>query len=104
MGNIFDCAQNPLNMPSEGGEDGLGDAASKMATLQGPTRLMDSMVWGLQQAFYMKMGVSAWSDAVVPNFVTSNRCAGQLCNRRVVCREIRSCYAASMVSDCIRML
>jgi hypothetical protein len=73
MGNIFDCSQNPLNLPDEG-RAGPGDAVSgKPTVLQGPTRLKDSIVWTLQRAFYQKMGIAAWSDAIVPNFVTSNR-------------------------------
>jgi hypothetical protein len=74
MGNIFDCAQNPLSLPEEN-EDGIVTApAGKNFVLQVPTRLRDSIIWELQRGFYDRMSVSAWSDAVVPNFVTSNRC------------------------------
>ena len=76
MGNIFDCAQNPLNVPTDDSEAAMTDAAGapKALTIEGPTRLKDSVVWKLQKAFYEKMSVAAWSEAIVPNFVTSNRC------------------------------
>lgn len=34
--------------------------------------LRSSLIWRLQRAFYDDRGLTAWSDAVVPNFVTSN--------------------------------
>ena len=84
MGNIFDCAQNPLALPDEEGAEGdptVPAPSGRVWTLQAPTRLLDSAIWDLQRGFYDRMSVSAWSDAVVPNFVTSNRCvcAGAAC-------------------------
>lgn len=35
-------------------------------------KLQDSVLWRLQDAFYEAMGARSWSEAVVPNFVTSN--------------------------------
>jgi hypothetical protein len=81
MGNIFDCAQNPLALPDEDAAEGdtgmLPAPAGRSWTLQAPTRLLDSAIWDLQRGFYDRMSISAWSDAVVPNFVTSNRCGGR---------------------------
>jgi hypothetical protein len=37
---------------------------------EGPLNL--SPLWDLQSAFYAASSVAAWTDAVVPNFVTSN--------------------------------
>lgn len=37
-----------------------------------PTPLRDSALWRLQRAFYETKGVNAWSEAIVPNFVTTN--------------------------------
>lgn len=34
--------------------------------------LRDSILWDLQKSFYDKVSVKAWTDAIVPNFVTSN--------------------------------
>jgi hypothetical protein len=35
-------------------------------------KLQDSVLWRLQDAFYRVMGARSWSEAIVPNFVTSN--------------------------------
>lgn len=47
--------------------------------------LRDSLLWALQDAFYDQVNIRAWSEAIVPNFVTSN------------C-YIASCYAKLAVS------
>jgi hypothetical protein len=72
MGNaasIFDCATNPLHpMPDDEAED----AGTRQLVLEHETPLRDSLIWKLQRAFYEDKGLTAWSDAIVPNFVTSN--------------------------------
>ena len=73
MGNIFDCAQNPLSLPEENEDSIVAAPGGSSFVLQVPTRLRDSIIWELQRGFYDRMSVSAWADAVVPNFVTSNR-------------------------------
>lgn len=94
MGNIFDCAQNPLHVPEES-EGDMGDPSSssrKAFTVQGPTRLQDSVVWDLQRGFYEKMSVAAWTEAIVPNFVTSNR-FGCVCVRVYQAGHAACCVA-----------
>jgi hypothetical protein len=34
--------------------------------------LRDSILWRLQASFYDRINIRCWSDAIVPNFVTSN--------------------------------
>jgi len=72
MGNaasIFDCATNPLDpLP----EEGASDEAERLVVLEEACPLRASILWRLQRAFYEEKGQHAWTDAVVPNFVTSN--------------------------------
>ena len=42
--------------------------------LEGPRRLSQSLLWGLQRTYYEQRGPSAWSTHQVPWFVTSNGC------------------------------
>jgi hypothetical protein len=76
MGNaasIFDCSVNPLN-PSAGDNDHLEEdgEASGPLLLEPATPLRDSLLWRLQSTFYAQLGARAWTDGIVPNFVTSN--------------------------------
>lgn len=40
--------------------------------LQEATPLRDSIIWDLQNQFYIRKGASCWTDSIVPHFVTSN--------------------------------
>ena len=40
--------------------------------VQEATPLRNSIIWDLQNQFYMKKGASCWTDSIVPHFVTSN--------------------------------
>jgi hypothetical protein len=75
MGNaasIFDCAVNPLNpLPSEEAED-EALAPPEPSVIQDAVPLRDSALWRLQTSFYERAGERAWTDGIVPNFVTSN--------------------------------
>lgn len=51
--------------------------------LQNETPLSQSILWDLQTAFYDQVNIKAWSEAIVPNFVTSNSFIAQ-CYARVV--------------------
>eukprot|EP01138_Halocafeteria_seosinensis_P010471 gb/GECG01010691.1/.p1 GENE.gb/GECG01010691.1/~~gb/GECG01010691.1/.p1 ORF type:complete len:620 (+),score=83.99 gb/GECG01010691.1/:1-1860(+) len=94
MGNIFDCAANPLG-PLPGDEqtsDGSHSAPTNAQNgkpfakdadgnplypldAKNPTsRLSDSILWRLQRMFYETKGTQPWKDGTVPNFVTSNAC------------------------------
>lgn len=71
--SIFDCATNPLHpVPEAGGSTDGGDDGSRDIVLENQVALRSSLIWRLQRAFYEDRGLTAWSDAVVPNFVTSN--------------------------------
>ena len=47
-------------------------AAGGLTPLEEAKPLRESLLWKLQASFYAAKGMSAWSDAVVPLFVTSN--------------------------------
>jgi hypothetical protein len=47
-------------------------AVESLATLDEAKPLRDSLLWKLQTSFYDRLNIKAWSDAIVPNFVTSN--------------------------------
>lgn len=67
--SIFDCAVNPLNpLP----ENSAAEETAAQETVQAATSLKDSIIWQFQRDFYEDRGMSAWSDSIVPNFVTSN--------------------------------
>lgn len=66
--SIFDCALNPLNpLPEEAGSEPKAPLA-----LEEAVPLRESLLWKLQRAFYEVKGVSAWSEGIVPNFLTTN--------------------------------
>ncbi len=46
--------------------------ATQEIILQEATPLKDSMIWKLQDQFYIRKGPSCWTDFIVPHFVTSN--------------------------------
>lgn len=46
--------------------------ASENVVLQEATPLRDSMIWNLQQQFYIRKGPACWTEAIVPQFITSN--------------------------------
>ena len=71
--SLFDCAVNPLNTGAAPGEEHIEDEGPpKPIVIEGPRPLRDSVIWSLQRAFYAEKGVQAWSQSLVPNFVTSN--------------------------------
>lgn len=47
-------------------------AASHLVCIEPPTRLAESALWGLQRAFYDRVAVQSWADAIVPTFVSCN--------------------------------
>lgn len=40
-------------------------------------RLQDSLLWKMQATFYAQHNIKAWSDKIVPNFVTTNSFVGR---------------------------
>ncbi len=47
-------------------------AVGTMVQLEGPTLLRHSKLWQLQKNYYESYGLKCWTEARVPNFVTSN--------------------------------
>mmetsp|Transcript_3952 Transcript_3952/g.7585 ORF Transcript_3952/g.7585 Transcript_3952/m.7585 type:complete len:566 (-) Transcript_3952:196-1893(-) len=46
--------------------------------LEDKSRLSHSMIWNWMRAFYDQQGVGAWSNGIVPNFVTTNCCIAKM--------------------------
>ena len=47
-------------------------SSTDMVLLEEPKRLSESILWDLQRAYFETQGAGAWSQAVVPHFITSN--------------------------------
>lgn len=71
IASVFDCAVNPL-APAPPEDHDSYEGPPRPVVIEPPTPLRDSALWKLQRAFYTAKGVSAWSEAIVPNFVTTN--------------------------------
>jgi hypothetical protein len=54
--------------------------------------LKDSLLWELQERFYTSLNIKAWSDAIVPNFVTSNAFIAH-CYARVLLDFLKDWFA-----------
>ncbi len=67
------------------------EAAAGLTPLEAACPLRDSLLWRLQTRFYETQGVRAWSDGVVPNFVTSNAFLAGL-YARVILGFVRDWY------------
>ena len=63
MGNVLECASDPLT--------DLADPNTPRL-LQPPTRLNDSLLWKLNTQFYQDVGEKAWTENIVPHFVSNN--------------------------------
>ena len=68
--SVFDCVANPLHKEED--EDYCSGDEAGTLTVQDFTPLRDSRLWALSQAYYARMGLRAWAEGSVPNFVTSN--------------------------------
>lgn len=53
--------------------------------------LPESILWDLQSSFYDKINIRAWSEAIVPNFVTSN-CYIATCYARAIVGYMRDWF------------
>jgi hypothetical protein len=98
--SILDCATNPLDPLPVDGEDfvdhagepdasdgdaqlpgeadgrararALGGGADALSACGEPQPLRDCALWRLQRAFYSQSAARAWTEGVVPHFVSSN--------------------------------
>ncbi len=57
-----------------GGEAGRSGGV----VLERTSRLSHSMIWDWMRAFYDQKGVGAWTNGIVPNFVTTNCCIAKM--------------------------
>ncbi len=57
-----------------------------------------SLVWTLQRNFYTQLGMDAWREQIVPNYITSNTFIADA-YARMVCGYARDCVAAGMDRD-----
>ena len=66
MGNVLECAADPLADLED------SSSANQPRVLQPSTRLGESYLWDLQRDFYADVGERAWTEGIVPYFVSNN--------------------------------
>lgn len=81
-------AANPHSLPGR-----RPSAMSIVLDSQKPLR--ESLLWQLQDAFYERVNIKAWSDAIVPNFVTSNCYVAQAYAKAIVS------FATDLFAKCV---
>ena len=62
--------------------------------LQRHSRLSQSLLWQLQRSFFSQKGIQAWSEGLVPHYITNNPFIAKA-YARVVFGFLRDCSAAS---------
>ncbi len=62
--------------------------------------LRESILWALQSSFYDKTSIRAWSEAIVPNFVTSNAFIAN-CYARCMLGMIRDWFLRCVRCGCL---
>ena len=70
-------------------------AAAPRVPLQGPTRFSQSLLWDLQRRFFDQLGGQAWTDGIVPHYVTSNAVIAKV-YARMIQAYIEDCVAAKL--------
>src|SRR4051812_33397502 len=75
---------------SEGG-GGEGEAG---ILLEADKRFSESMLWKLQRGFFEQRGEEAWSQAIVPHYITSNPFIGAA-YAGIVAAFLRDCHDAA---------
>ena len=114
MGNVLDCAEEPPTS-GEGKEIdtatsfGVGESneeeqqernlrgLSDLECLQRSVRLSDSdcILWKLQKDFYKDVGPQAWTEGIVPNYVSSNSFIAQ-CYAKVILEFANEWYTGKI--------
>ena len=46
-------------------------------------RLRDSILWDLQNQFYSNASIQAWSEGIVPSYITTNSYMANSCKEKV---------------------
>eukprot|EP00944_MAST-04C_sp_MAST-4C-sp1_P012855 g12855.t1 len=70
-------AADPGNEDGKASNAGTAQSVSQTSTktyypVESGRRLSSSLLWDLQRQFYREQGVNAWSNSLVPHFVSSN--------------------------------
>ena len=66
-------------------------SSTHLVGIEGPKKLRDSSLWELQRAFYDRVSVQTWADAIIPSFVTCNSFIAS-CYARVIMGFIRDWF------------
>jgi tetratricopeptide (TPR) repeat protein len=83
------------------GEAAGGDNSAEETptfTVESDRPMSQSLVWRLQRNFYTQLGMHAWSDRIVPNYITSNTFIADA-YARMVCGFARDCTAHGVDRD-----
>src|SRR5215831_10388390 len=71
---------------------------SQELTLERDVALSQSLVWERQRDYYVRKGVSAWSEDHVPNYITNNSFTAEA-YARIVCAFICDCLRSNSESS-----
>ena len=74
------------------------NSASNLTMLAGDQRLSQSILWEMQRAYFMKNGMRAWQDDVVPHYISSNPYMAHS-YAQVVLGYLRDCLAGFEDND-----
>jgi hypothetical protein len=107
--SVFDCATNPLDvLPNEGDDSSIFSTPSVASSSSSvivspsslgydvPTPLRSSSLWTLQRSFYEQHAARAWTDGIVPHFVSSNSFIARAYAKAAIglLRDIHTAYNA----------
>jgi hypothetical protein len=62
----------PLSSEVPGNDERTTPAASQPVLLESDVPLSQSLIWRLQREFYVQRGLKAWTEDMVPQFMTNN--------------------------------
>ena len=66
--------------------------------IAGDQRLSCSMIWEIQRQYFLRSGMRAWQDDVVPHYISSNPVMARAYSQ-VVLGYLRDCFAAATDAD-----
>ena len=112
--SVFDCATNPLDvLPSEGEDSSIFSAPLSSSSTSSasaapvvlsysslgydvPTPLRSSSLWTMQRSFYEQHASRAWTEGIVPHFVSSNSFIARAYAKAAIglLRDIHAAYDA----------
>src|SRR5437016_3470552 len=84
-------------MPDTHGQIGMEDGSPKASNddqvLESGISLSRSVIWELQRQFYVQRGLKAWTEDMIPQFITNNPFIAEIYARIV----------AGFLFDCIKL-